>query len=436
MRSVNCPMVSIIMPVYNAEEFLKDSVGDILAQSFDDFELICVDDGSTDNSGAILDKYAENDPRIRVIHKENGGGGTARNRGMDDAIGKYLVFLDSDDKFEKDLLELAVGKAEETDAEVVTFAADTFDHVTGEHKPAPWLLKGNDRPETNDPFRVINTSVWNKIFRRVHIVENGIRFQTNRIVDTMSFTFLAVVYAQRLEIISKVLLHYRTNNSGSIISNSDKYPTEAFDACVAIKEKLIEDGRFDEKKSIFSGYARNYIRDRLIMLKTCEGYSALYETVHRNGLEDLGLSEDSDGVDPSVQSFFDEIVEKDTTSFLFDNRKKMSSNGLTGAVSWLLTNDVINDKHNIAIYGGGDVGKDFFMQVLRRPELKAVCWVDRNYEKLGYPLQPPYVLKETVFDIVLIAVADKRAADVIKRTLIEMNIPEEKIVWDEYTQII
>ena len=91
--------VSIIMPVYNSEKYLSKAVESVLAQDFQDFELIMVDDGSPDNSGAVCDSYAEKDARVKVIHKKNGGICSARNAGIDAARGEYIGFCDNDDLY-------------------------------------------------------------------------------------------------------------------------------------------------------------------------------------------------------------------------------------------------------------------------------------------------------------------------------------------------
>lgn len=116
------PYISIIMPVYKSEKYLNMSVETVLAQSFTDFELLLVDDCSPDNSGAICDEYAEKDSRIKVLHlAENGGAGNARNEGMKIISGKYLCFLDADDYFERDMLEVLAKSVEKNPAKVVIF---------------------------------------------------------------------------------------------------------------------------------------------------------------------------------------------------------------------------------------------------------------------------------------------------------------------------
>ena len=95
------PKITVIVPVYNTEKYLRRCVDSILAQTFTDFELLLVNDGSTDGSGAICDEYAQKDSRVRVFHKENGGVSSARNIGIDNAQGDWITFIDSDDRIEQ-----------------------------------------------------------------------------------------------------------------------------------------------------------------------------------------------------------------------------------------------------------------------------------------------------------------------------------------------
>ena len=117
---MNHPKISIIVPVYNVEKYLKECVESVLAQTFIDFELLLIDDGSTDSSGAICDEYAQKDTRVRVFHKENGGVSSARNLGFDNAIGKYVIFLDADDYwFNINALEQLYQTADENHVDIV-----------------------------------------------------------------------------------------------------------------------------------------------------------------------------------------------------------------------------------------------------------------------------------------------------------------------------
>ncbi len=106
------PIISVIVPVYNVEKYLNRCIDSILAQTFSDFELLLIDDGSKDKSGEICDQYAEKDRRIKVLHKENGGASTARNTGIDHAVGEYIMFADSDDYIGRNMLESLLGLIE------------------------------------------------------------------------------------------------------------------------------------------------------------------------------------------------------------------------------------------------------------------------------------------------------------------------------------
>lgn len=102
------PLISIIVPIYNAESTLNRCIDSIINQSFDDWELLLIDDGSKDQSGKICDEYATKDSRIKVFHKENGGVSSARNLGLDNALGKWITFIDSDDKIFDDIFSLDI----------------------------------------------------------------------------------------------------------------------------------------------------------------------------------------------------------------------------------------------------------------------------------------------------------------------------------------
>ena len=112
-------MISAIVPAYNVEKYLERCVNSILIQTYENFEIILVDDGSKDQSVEICDKFAQEDNRIKVIHKENGGLSSARNAGMKIAEGKYIVFIDSDDDIEPNMFELMLQAAEENKADFV-----------------------------------------------------------------------------------------------------------------------------------------------------------------------------------------------------------------------------------------------------------------------------------------------------------------------------
>ena len=118
--------VSVIVPVYNGEKYLVRCMDSIVGQTLKETEIICVDDGSSDRSPEILDEYARRDNRVRLISQRNAGAGAARNRGLSEAKGEYLSFLDADDFFEPDMLERAYRKAKEQKAQILVFGSDQY----------------------------------------------------------------------------------------------------------------------------------------------------------------------------------------------------------------------------------------------------------------------------------------------------------------------
>lgn len=169
------PAISIIVPVYKAEQYLPQCIESILAQTFADFELILVDDGSPDNSGAICDTYAQKDSRIKVIHKENAGVSAARNAALDIASGTYIMFCDSDDWVEPEWCQSLYDAIQKPNVVMAVCGYNSWKEdltsSTQESEKSIGLVK------LSDTFGAPISGVpWNKIFDREQIEKHGIRF--------------------------------------------------------------------------------------------------------------------------------------------------------------------------------------------------------------------------------------------------------------------
>ena len=164
-KSMNMPKVSIIVPVYKAESYLHRCVDSILAQTFTDFELLLIDDGSPDKSGEICDEYAKKDSRIRVIHKENGGVSSARQRGQEEACGEYTIHVDPDDWVELTMLEDLYRNAKDDNADMVI-----CDYYTNEESLQKYIKQEPTKLDNNvvlrELFQQLHGSCWNKLVRR------------------------------------------------------------------------------------------------------------------------------------------------------------------------------------------------------------------------------------------------------------------------------
>ena len=419
------------MPVYNASCFLHDSVGDILSQTYKNFELICVNDGSLDDSGVILDDFATKDNRIKVIHQVNRGGGAARNKGMQYATGKYLLFLDADDRFEPELIEISVKKAEEEDAVVVVYDADAFDYVTGAKRKAQWLIYDEELHSEN-PFESVNNSVWNKLFLRENIEKYGIEFTERKAAYSTSFVVCAMLVADRICILKDVLLHYRMNNPNSNVSNEDKDPTAIVDSLLNVREFLQKNEIYTEKLSQFLYLCEKEILIRLSFMKTFEGYRRLYCYAHEKCRE-ITSSSDVDYISQIIEEKglykLKNICTNDLDEFFYEELEELKKRQVVEKQIFFLPDMNISRKSRIVIYGAGNVGRDFFIQLLRREDTEIVAWVDRNYEKIGFPVQSPDFILKIDYDLVVIAISDNRTACGIKRVLLDMGIQEEKIFY-------
>lgn len=213
--------ISIIVPVYNAENYLTCCIESLLKQTITSFELILVDDGSTDNSIGIIKKYQRLDSRIKLFTQQNQYAGIARNKGLSYATGKYVIFLDADDYFEHDMLESAYNVASINNADIVIFGNWRFDN-TGEKKD-PFTISEKKVKSANDLGQHIFVSTravpWNKLIRRSFILDKKIEFQDVPNGNDEFFSRAACVSADRIVFLNKRFVHYRINNTSSLQGN-------------------------------------------------------------------------------------------------------------------------------------------------------------------------------------------------------------------------
>lgn len=194
----NKPKISIIIPVYNAEKYLERCMKSVYAQTFRDYEIILVNDGSTDNSAAICKQYRDDDPRVTYIEKENGGAGSARNAGMDAAKGEYLAFPDADDWFEPQMYEELYALAESGDYDMVFSGVNYYKQkgadqteysCTQNIKAVAYRDREACRRNimTFFPTTTIFDVPWNKLYKRRIVTDNGIRFTDIRRCQDATF---------------------------------------------------------------------------------------------------------------------------------------------------------------------------------------------------------------------------------------------------------
>ena len=239
------PEVSVIVPVYKVEPWLRQCLDSVVAQTFTNFELILVDDGSPDSCGAICDEYAARDSRIRVVHQENAGQGKARNVGMDQAVGKYIIFLDSDDYWLPTTLETLYTEAERNQTQVLVFAGQPF--WDGMEKPETYsslqltVQNGVVKPGPVSLKTALDageyyTSPVRRFYLWSYLRLTGLRFDGGNLHEDVTFSFLAYLLAERVECIGNRLYQRRYRPGSALAGKSLQSSVHGY--CVALNSLM------------------------------------------------------------------------------------------------------------------------------------------------------------------------------------------------------
>lgn len=240
MEKLISPIISVIVPVFNTQNYLEKCINSILIQTFKEIELILIDDGSTDMSGEICKKYTCMDQRIKLIKQANGGVSLARNKGIEFAVGKYIIFVDSDDWVEKEFFEKAYrimetcaiewymsGFIEETYKDSIKTTVVPYCIEESQIYSVKLLLE-----EYNIKFKYGITSVWNKLYLASIIKKNHIEFinSMNYGEDT-NFNLRYLKYCKNIYFENSIFYHYIKTERISL-SNNNQYLNDLFEACV------------------------------------------------------------------------------------------------------------------------------------------------------------------------------------------------------------
>ena len=273
--------VSIIIPVYNAEKYLRECLDSLTGQTLKDIEIICVDDGSTDSSLSILEEYKSRDGRIKVLHQQNQYAGAARNNGIPEAAGEYLLFLDADDFFDLTLCEKVYRQGVRYKADVVFFGAMRYEAKTHTNM----IIKGYFRrallPQNRQVFSPLDPDVdvmnmvtavpWTKAFRREFILKENIRFQTLHNSNDVFFVVTAISAARRITYVDEDLTYYRRGHGMNLQQLKDEMPVCFIEAYTAVYEELKRRGLYERLEQSFINL---FIRSAAYHLDT----SSLWET--------------------------------------------------------------------------------------------------------------------------------------------------------------
>ena len=264
------------MPVYNCEEYLTESIESILNQSFDDFEFICIDDGSTDNSLQTLQDYAKKDDRIRVFHQDNKGGGTARNFALTKASGKYLLFIDSDDILYSNALKETYDVIEQKNVDFLFFKAINYNCDEDEYFEEEYFVMNRLYNYVKDSVfsyneigtQIFNMSVtpWGKLYNLDFIKRCGAQFAEGIIFHDNIFFWDMLFASEKIYFYNKTL-YIQRQHSTSIQGSKDKRFLNIFIALRGIESVFIKYGNLNKYKDYFFNWEIRLLNMRFYQIK-------------------------------------------------------------------------------------------------------------------------------------------------------------------------
>lgn len=254
-------MVSVVIAAYNCEDFIDQCIQSLIDQTYRNFEIICVDDGSTDSTLSKLKQYESKYDYVHVYTQKNQYAGVARNHGMKYAKGEYLLFLDSDDFFKPNLLELTTEAAIKNNADIVVFAGQEYDCLTKEFNPCKFPVSPSLFPKDKTVFssadfgeklfQANSCLAWNKLIKTSFAKKHGIKFGNTKSSNDTVFVYTLLSLAERITLIDEVLVNYRVNNPKSLQRSKAKHWETLLLAFFSLKKEMIKFGTYEKHKRTF-----------------------------------------------------------------------------------------------------------------------------------------------------------------------------------------
>lgn len=429
-------LVSIVIPCYNVEAYIPECLTSLQNQTYISFEIICVDDGSEDNTREIIEKFVSEDRRIKLVCQEHSFAGSARNLGMDYAKGEYLFFLDADDYYDSTLLEKMVICATEKNLDIVVCDAFFMDNITGEiTKPSHILNKEKiakyDVFSKNDfPNGIVSITCygpWTKLYRRSFIEKNHLRFMSTKRNNDIYFTYISMILANRIGSVNERLIYYRTNNSCSLQGTiSDVFSKDFYAAFCEIKNRLQEYGLYDENQKEYLNRLVAQCNSVLLAQKDYKHFVEAFSFIKEIVFSSLDVYAFIDKLEYQNELRVHHVLNMNANEYLFNIYScKKDVEEMSGEIPPKLLEGV----SRIAIFGAGRIGKVTFSRYVDKYTI--VGWYDNNYDVLvskGLKLNPISELNPSAFDKIIIAIFDSEAIKEIRELLINRGVDEKQIV--------
>ena len=300
-RDRNHPRISVLIPVYNASAFLDKSIGSLINQTFEDFEIVCVNDGSKDNSLEILNDYSSRDNRIKVIDQENGGCGAARNTAFRNAKGDYVYFFDPDDFIALDTLERFYENIIFNDSDFVvcrgnSFNDDGFINTRLFFNYRRYFKNINFNKfvfNYNDEKRIVLNDYfapWSKLYKKEFLENNNMMFNVGLAFDDVPFHVKSMIKAKKISHINRSLYHYRVDNADSVNSTPSN-AKDIFKIIDIVRDLLESENIFVDFECNFVAFSIINITSLILRSNSKEFYSTArkyFQNMNENCVRDLG----------------------------------------------------------------------------------------------------------------------------------------------------
>ena len=288
--------VSVVMPIYNAGDYLTRAIGDVLSQTLSELELICVNDGSTDNSLSIIKSFMKKDQRIKLINQQNAGTSVARNVGLAAAVGQYIIFLDADDFFEKNLLKLLYEAAEKDSLDVAVAKFDIYNDsqdkfsLPMEEPHSGIFVDGSVSSKNEYPDFILSSTtgyVWNKLFRTTFVKNMEISFDPELYVfEDVCFVCSTLALAERVGRIDDILIHHRVYSEQSRARLFRKYYSQVPVVYKKLKDFLMQRGMYIPLKKSYLNFSAGRCY-KIYNILWDDGKECLWNMLHDEYVEEL-----------------------------------------------------------------------------------------------------------------------------------------------------
>lgn len=429
--------ISVVVPVYRVEKYINRCVESILTQSFPNFELILVDDGSDDMCGEICDQYAENDDRIVVIHKENGGLSCARNAGIEAARGEYIAFVDGDDSVHKDYLRILFGLCKANNCQIgmcnFLMTEENSIRLKPQKTGKTEVVTGKEAVDRSctGTGSLMFTIAWNKLYHKS--LFRDVRYPVGKIHED-DYTTWKLLWKSEYVAITNLYLYYYLQRPDSIMGKPfEKKRLERLDAYEEKIEVLKKHGMIRAYEWLIITYYRllweTYaqvkanIPDCEAILEDISLRTAQYKDAISN-LEDMNIIDKSRIFYP----YADEqtrrlLIGKYGSEWLYRRRE-----------AFVFPFHRMEKGKKIALYGAGEVGKAFCLQLITTGYGKITLWVDERWRTISKQLRdvrPVDAVLRSEYDVLVIAISNPEFAAEIKDNLIYWGVSEQKIVWSD-----